>query len=111
MWRAVAPAAGRAEPAWIPGGDVVSGEHPGSRDDDNVTDHQRRARKSPARDFLVGVRRRIARPYDRTVAGVERVEDSSRTKCVNAAIAEGRRSARTGAGIRFPEPGRVAMPP
>ena len=32
-------------------------------------------------------------------------------KRVDAAVAEGRRGARTGAGVRLPEPGRVAVPP
>ena len=45
------------------------------------------------------------------VTGVERVQDSGRTKCVDATVAEGRRRARTGTAIRLPEPDRVAMPP
>ncbi len=111
MWRAVAPAAGRAEPARIAGGDVVGGERAGGGDDDDVADHQRRAREAPARDLRAGVGRRVARPDDGAVTGVERVQDSGRAECVDAAVAEGRRRARTGAGIRLPEPGRVAVSP
>ena len=58
-----------------------------------------------------GVGRRVARPHDGAVAGVERVQDAGRAQRVDAAVAEGRRPARTGAAIRFPEPGRVAVPP
>ena len=47
----------------------------------------------------------------RAVAGVERVQDAGRAKRVDAAVAERRRRARTGAAIRFPEPDRVAMSP
>ena len=109
--RAVAPAAGRAEPARIAGGEVVGGERAGGGDDDEVVDHQRRAREAPARDLRAGVGRRVARPHDGAVAGVERVQDSGRAKCVDATVAEGRRPARTGAAIRLPEPGRVAVSP
>ncbi len=111
MWRAVATAAGRAEPARIAGGEVVGDERAGGGDDDDVVDHQRRARKAPVRDLRVGVGRRVARPHDGAVTGVEHVQDSGRTECVYATAAEGRRRARTGAGIRLPEPGRVAVSP
>src|ERR1039457_1283285 len=50
-------------------------------------------------------------PVDGAVAGVERVQDSGRPKCVYATVAEGGCRARTGAGIRLPEPGRVAVRP
>src|SRR5882724_5333299 len=53
----------------------------------------------------------LARPHDGAVAGVERIQDSGCTKCIDATIAERWRPARTGAGVRFPEPGRVAMSP
>ena len=43
--------------------------------------------------------------------GVERVQDSGRAERVDATVAEGRRRARTGAAIRLPEPGRVAVSP
>ena len=109
--RAVAAAAVRAEPARIAGGEVVGGERAGGGDDDEVADHQRRAREAPARDLRAGVGRRVARPHDGAVAGVERVQDSGRAKRVDATVAEGRRRARTGAGIRLPEPGRVAVSP
>ena len=99
MWRAVAPAAGRAEPAPIASGDVVGDERSRGGDDDDIVDHQWRAREAPARDFLAGVGRRVAGPHDRTVTGVERVQDPSRTKCVDATVAETRRPARTGAGV------------
>ena len=45
------------------------------------------------------------------VAGVERVQDSGRAERVDATVAERRRPARTGAAIRLPEPGRVAVSP
>src|SRR5439155_21310734 len=77
----------------------------------DVVNHQGRARETPARDFLPSVGCRVARPHDRTVTGVERVQDSGCTKCIDATVAEGWRPARTGAGIRLPEPGRVAMYP
>ncbi len=62
-------------------------------------------------DLRAGVGRRVARPHDGAAAGVERVQDSGRAECVDAAVAEGRRPARTGAAIRLPEPGRVAVFP
>src|SRR5687767_11907499 len=111
MRRAVAAAAGWAEPARIAGGDVISGEPAGSGYDDGVLDHQGRAGEAPARDLYARVGRRVARPHDRAVTGVDRVQDSGRTECVDATIAKGRRPARTGAGIRLPEPGRVAVSP
>ena len=43
--------------------------------------------------------------------GVERVQDSGRAERVDATVAEGRRRARTGAAVRLPEPGRVAVSP
>ena len=109
--RAVAAAVLRAEPARLPGGDVVGGEPAGSGGDDDVADHERRARDAPVRNLPAGVGHRVARPDDRAVTGVERVQDSGATERVDAAVAEGRRRARTGAGIRFPEPGRVAVSP
>ena len=111
MRRAVAAAAGRAEPARIAGGEVVGDELAGGGDDHDVVDHQRRAREAPARDLHAGVGRRVARPDDGAVTGVERVHDSGRAECVDATVAEGRRRARTGAAIRLPEPGRVAVRP
>ena len=109
--RAVAPAVFRAEPARLPGGEIVGGERAGSGGDDDVADHQRRARDAPVRDLSAGVGRRVARPDDGAVTGVERVQDSCSTERVDAAVAEGRRRARAGAGIRLPEPGRVAVSP
>src|SRR6266446_3375368 len=109
MWRAVASAARRAEPAPIASGGVVGDQLPSGGGNDDVIDHQRRARETPARDLLAGVGRRVARPHERAVTGVERVQDASRTKCVHATVAESRRPARTGAAIRLPEPGGVAM--
>ena len=61
--------------------------------------------------FASGIGRHVARPHDGAVIGVERVQDSGRTKCVDATVAEGRRRARTGTAIRLPEPGRVAVSP
>src|SRR5438132_13058232 len=111
MWRAVATAAIRAEPARLAGGEVVGDERAGGGDDDDAVDHQRRARKAPARHLLLGVGRRVARPHDGAVAGVERVHDSGPTECVHATVTERRRPARTGAAIRLPEPGRIAVSP
>ena len=111
LWRAVAPTAGRALPARMAGSDVVRGEHAGGRNDDNVANNQRRARKSPARDFRVSVRRRVARPDDGAVTRVERVQNSGRTKRIDATIAHDRRPSRTGAAIRLKESGRVAACP
>ena len=42
-------------------------------------------------------------------SGVERVQDAGGAERVDASVAERRRPARTGAGIRLPEPRRVAM--
>src|SRR5271157_3190344 len=111
MWRAVAGAAGRAEPARITGGEVVGDQPAGGGDDDDVVNHQWRACEAPVRDLRAGVGRRVARPNDRAVTGVECVQDSGRTKCVYATVAEGRRRARTGAAIRLPESGHVAVCP
>ena len=61
--------------------------------------------------FAAGVGRRVARPDDGAITGVERVQDPGRAKRVDATAAEGRRRARTGAAIRLPEPGRVAVSP
>ena len=80
-------------------------------DDDDVVDDQRRAGEAPARDRRAGIGRRVARPDDRAVAGVERVEDAGRAERVDAAVAERRRRARTGAAVRLVEPHRVAVPP
>ena len=66
--RAVAHAAGRAEPARIAGGEVVGDEFAGGGDDDDVVDHQRRAREAPLRSLHAGVGRGVARPYDGAVA-------------------------------------------
>ncbi len=111
MWRAVANAAGRAEPARLAGGDVVRGEPPGRGDDHEIVDDQGRTREAPAGvlDFCVG--RRVARPHNRSRRGVERVQDSGRPECVDATVAERRRPARTGAATWLPEPGRIAVPP
>src|SRR5215468_143569 len=111
MWRAVAPAAGRPEPAPRAGGEVIGDELARGGNDHNVADHQRRAREAPCRDLCAGVGRRIARPHGRAVTGVESVQDSGRAECVNATVAEGRRRARTGAGIRLEESGRVPVSP
>src|SRR6266498_5244584 len=111
MWRAVAGATVRAEPARLAGGEIVSDERARSGDDDDVADHQRRAREPPARNLLAGVRRRVARPHNGAITGVERVQDSGPTECVDPIVAEGRRAAGTGTGIRLPESGCVAMSP
>src|ERR1700682_1249127 len=111
MWRAVAGAAVRAEPARLARGEVVADKLASGGDDDDVAHHQRRARKSPARDLRAGVGRCVAPPHDGAVSGVERVQDSGPTECVHPTVAGGRRPARTGAAIRLPEPGRVAVPP
>ena len=111
MWRAVARAAVRAEPARAAGGEVVGDELAGGGDDDDVVDHQRRAREAPVRDLRAGVGCGVARPHDGAVSRVQRVHDSGRAECVHAAVAEGRRRARTGTAIRLPEPGRVAVCP
>src|SRR5437588_5108523 len=111
MWRAVATAAGRPEPAWTAGCDVVRGEPARGGHDDDVIDHQGRAGEAPARDVDGCVGRRVARPHHRAVTGVKRIHDSGRTKCVDAIVAERRRSARTGTAIRLPEPRGVAMHP
>src|SRR5437867_8493731 len=95
MWRAIASAADRALPARIAAGQVVGNELARGADDDDVPDHQRRAREPPARDLRAGVGRNVARPHDSAVTGVERVEDPGRTECVDATLAEGRRRART----------------
>src|SRR5262249_55616730 len=42
---------------------------------------------------------------------VERVQDSCRTKRVYPAVVQGRRRARTGSSIRFPEPDRIVVSP
>src|SRR5436309_1624429 len=111
MWRAVATAAGGAQPAPITGGEVVGDEPAGNGDDDEVVNHQWRARKAPARNLDAGVGRRVARPHYDTLTSVERVQDSRRAKRIYAPVVEGRRPARTGAGIGLPEPGRVAVHP
>src|SRR2546426_12229436 len=49
-------------------------------------------------------------PYT-TLFRSERVHDSGRPHCVDATVAESRRRARTGTGIRLPEPGRIAVSP
>src|SRR5215471_18287452 len=111
MWRAVAPAAGRPEPAPRAGGEVIGDELARGGNDHNVADHQRRAREAPRRDLCAGVGRRIARPDDSAVTGVESVQDSGRAECVDVTVAEGRRRARTGAAIRLEEPCRVTVCP
>jgi hypothetical protein len=111
MWRAVASAAVRAEPARFAGGEVVGDEPAGGGDDDDIASHQWRAREAPARNLLAGVGRRVARPHDGAATGVERVQDSGRTECVYATVAEGRRRARTSACIGLPKPGGVAVYP
>ena len=59
----------------------------------------------------VAVGRRVARPHDGAVGGVERVQDSGRTEREDATVAEGRRPARAGARVRLEEPGPVAVGP
>src|SRR5439155_19499126 len=51
MWGAVAPAAGRAEPAPITRGDVVGDQRARGGDDDDVVDDQWGAPETPARDL------------------------------------------------------------
>ena len=74
MGRAVACAAGRAEPAWSAGGGVVSGEMAGGGHDNDAADHQGRAGEAPDRDLGAGVGGGVAGPDDGSVTGVERVE-------------------------------------
>src|SRR5262249_61148237 len=76
-----------------------------------VADDERRTRKSPLRGFRLGVRRRVARPDDGAVTSVERVQDAGRPEGVDATVAESRRRARTGAGVRLVEPNRVLVSP
>src|ERR1022692_1128589 len=52
MRRAVAHAVGRADPAPGSGGAVISGELAGDADDEDIADHQRRARESPLGLFM-----------------------------------------------------------
>ena len=110
MRRAVA-AARRFGPSqrWLPVRAVVGDELAARR-------RRRRGRRppagsceAPARDRRAGVGRRVARPHDRAVARVERVQDSGRAERVDATVAERRRAARTGAAVRLPEPDRVAV--
>src|SRR5207245_11668043 len=54
---------------------------------------------------------RVTRPGDGAISRVENVEDSGRAECADATIAEGRCPSRTGAAIRLPEPGCVAVSP
>ena len=61
--------------------------------------------------FRAGVGRHVARPHDGAVAGIERVQNSGRTKGIDAAVVERRRCARTGAAVRFVEADRIAVPP
>src|SRR5262249_25125309 len=51
------------------------------------------------------------RPHDGAASLVEDVHDPRRPQRVHATVAEGRRRARTGAGVRLPEPGGVAVLP
>ena len=111
MRRTVAGAARRAQPALLAGGGGVGDEPAGGGDDDEVVDHQRGAGEAPDRDLHTGVGRGVARPDDRAVAGVQRVDDSGRAERVDATMAERRRPARTGAAIRLPEAHRVAVLP
>ena len=67
--------------------------------------------KPQSGSFVAGVGRGVARPDDGAVAGVERVDDAGRAERVDATVAERRRRARTGAGVRLPEPRRVAVSP
>src|SRR5579864_1311205 len=111
MRRAVAHAVSRAGPAPGASVEVIGGELAGDADDDDIADHQWRAREAPVRSLRAGVGRRVARPYDRAITGVERIENSGGAECVYPVAIEGRRPARTGAAIRLPEPGRVAVCP
>src|SRR5262249_55284911 len=104
-------AGGRALPWRMAGGGVVGGRHSLGLDDDSVGDDAWRARKAALRDFRMGVRGRVARPDYGAVTGVERVQDAGRPKRVDATVAESRRRARTGAGVRLVEPNRVLVSP
>ena len=84
--RAVTAAVLRAEPARLPCGGIVGGEPAGRGGDDEVVDHQWRARDAPVRDLPAGVGHRVARPDDRAVTGVERVQDAGSTERVDAAV-------------------------
>src|SRR5215475_8837276 len=108
---ATAPPGGRALPTRMARCGVVGGGHSLGRADDFVTDDERRACKSPLRDFRVGVRRRVARPDNGAVSRVERIQDAGSPKGVDATVAESRRRARPGAGVRLVEPNRVFVSP
>jgi hypothetical protein len=110
MRRAVA-LAGRAGPARITGGEVIGKELTGRSDDDAIVGHYRRARETPVRNRRAVVGRHVSRPQDGAVIRIERVQDSGRAKCVYATVMEGRRRARTGAGIRLKESRAIAMRP
>src|SRR5262245_57637854 len=103
MWRAVTRATSRAEPARLAGVQVIADELAGDGNNDDVVHHQRGAREAPVWDLRVSasergtpvsVGRRIVRPYDGAISGVERVQDSGCTEGVDPTIAEGRRRAR-----------------
>src|SRR5688572_13824214 len=111
MWRAVAGAFGWSKPAWVAGGNVVSSKRARSCDDHSVTNDQRRTRKTPPRHLLLGVRRSITRPDDRTVTSIERVQDSCSTERINTAVVKRRCPAWPSARVRLVEPGRVAVSP
>ena len=111
MRRAVASAARWTQPPWFAGSGIVGDESAGGGDDHEVADDQRGAGEPPGRDLLTRVGRGIARPDDRAAAGVKRVDDSGRAERVDATVAERRRPARTGAGVRLPEAHRIAMLP
>src|SRR5205823_2283327 len=111
MRRAVAIAAVQLEPARFAGDGVVGGELACGGDNDEAIIHQWRAGEAPTRGLCVRVGSSIARPQDGAVAGVERVQDPGRAERVYAAVAEGRRRARTGARIRLPKPGRITVSP
>src|SRR5256885_13069096 len=111
MWRAVAIAAGRAQPARSTGGGVVGDELTGGGDDYAVADYQRRACEAPAGHLHVGVGHSVARPYRCAITSVERIYNAGCAKSVHAAAVKGGCRTRARTRIRFPESRCVAVCP
>src|SRR5439155_18766625 len=111
LWRAVAAAVLRTDPARLTGREVVGGERTGHGDDHDVVDHQRRARDAPFRDLPASVGCGIARPHGHAAGRVESVQYSGRAHCVDATLSECRCATRTGAAVRFIEAYGAAVPP
>ncbi len=108
---AVSPSTFGAEPPQVSSRRVVGGQRPGSGSNHDVAKSEWRACDAPVRNRCARVGCCITRPQHATVADVERVENSCRTERVDATAVDCRCRARTRAGVRFPEPRRVAMCP